>query len=153
MSNQMILWGTLLIPWLSLIFVPRNDIKRFMATGLFTLVLSTIACEAGVANGWWHFRETTYPLALLPTYNYGLYPIVPIWILKYTYGRFWRYFAAEVIANIAFIYIFLGWMETRGVIDIPGKLIAFVLTMVIALLLYGYQMWQEGILQPAASNR
>lgn len=145
MSNQVILWGTLIIPWLSIFLMPGKDIKRFMPTGLFTTFLCIIACEVGVANGWWYFRETTYPFAILPPFTYGFYPIIPLWILKYTYGRFWRYFLVEVVGNIVFIFIFFYWIEGRGIMDIPAKLIAYVVAMVIGLMLYVFQMWQEGV--------
>jgi len=164
MSNQAILWSTIIIPWLSLFLMPRKDVKRFMPAGLFTAFLSIIASEVGVANGWWYFRETTYPLAVFSSFTYGLYPIIPLWILKYTYGRFWRHFLVEVVGNIAFIFIFLAWLEGKGIIDIRAKLLAYVVTMIIGFTLYIFQMWQEGvfervekaedsmILRPAASK-
>ncbi|WP_094602641.1 hypothetical protein SPSIL_013870 [Sporomusa silvacetica DSM 10669] len=145
MSNQTILWGTLIIPWLTLFFLPREDIKRFMPAGLLTLVMTIIASEVGVANGWWYFRETTYPLAILPSFYYGLYPITPMWVLKYTYGRFWLFFLVEIFNNAVYIFIIFPWFASRGILDFPAKLLGFIFTVIMSFAIYSFQMWQEGV--------
>lgn len=152
MSNQALLWGTLIIPWLSLFLLPGKDIKRFMPAGLLTTLLAIIAGEVGVANGWWYFRETTYPLAVFPTMFYGICPIIPLWVLKYTYGRFWIYLLVEILGNIAYVFLFVPWLAGRGILDLPAKPIAFLVTMIITFLLYGFQMWQEGVFDRAVKT-
>ncbi|AIF52899.1 hypothetical protein [Pelosinus sp. UFO1] len=164
MSNQTILWGTLIIPWLTLFFMPREDIRRFMPAGLLAIFMTFIASELGVANGWWYFRETIYPLAILPAFYYGLYPTVPMWILKYTYGRFWLFLLVETLNNALFVFIILPWVASRGIMDFPSRLLGFIFTMIMAFSIYGFQMWQEGVfshsektntsmsLQPAAAK-
>jgi hypothetical protein len=144
MSNQTILWGTLIVPWLSLIFMKKEDIKRFMPAGLLAVFLSLIVSDIGVKNGWWYFRETTYPFALLSSYSYGLFPIIPMWILTYTYERFWQYVAVEAIFNIIFAFVALPWFGSRGIIDFSAGLIAFLLATLISFVVYGFQRWQEG---------
>ena len=52
MRNQVILWGMLIIPWLSLFLMLGKDVKRFMPAKLFTTLLCIISCEVGIANGW-----------------------------------------------------------------------------------------------------
>lgn len=91
----------------------------------------------------WSFRETTYPLGLLSSYVYGLFPIVPIWILKYTYQRFWLFIVVEVVANIIFVYLVLTWFARRGIVDYNAGLAVFIAATLISLLMYGFQMWQE----------
>jgi len=143
MSNQTILWVTLIVPWLSLIFMKKEDINRFMPTGILAAFLAIIVCDIGVRNGWWYFLETVYPFALLSSYVYGLFPIVPIWVLKYTYERFWLYFVVEAIINIIFAFLILPWFGSRGVIDFNSGLIVIIAATLIALTMYGFQMWQE----------
>lgn len=164
MSNQFILWATLIVPWLSLSFMPREDIKRFAPAGLLTIFMTVIASEVGVANGWWYFRETIYPLSILPSFYYGLYPIMPMWILKYTYGRFGLFLLVETVNNAAFTFAILPWVARRGIMDFPSELLGFIFTMIMAFSIYSFQMWQEGVfdrsektealtaLQPAASK-
>jgi hypothetical protein len=121
----------------------KEDIKRFMPASILAVFLSIIVCDIGVGKGYWHFRETTYPLALLSTYVYGLFPIVSIWILKFTYEQFWLYFVAEVVVNIIFAYLFLPWFARRGIIDYNAGLIVLIAATLISLIVYCFQMWQE----------
>ncbi|SDF29723.1 hypothetical protein [Sporomusa acidovorans] len=153
MSNQVILWGTFIVPWLSLFLMPREDIKRFIGAGLLGGFLSILVSEAGVANGWWYFRETTYPLAMMSSYTYGLFPVIPIWILKFTYGHWQLYMVVEAIANLIFSFFILPWFGSRGFLDFNASIIALILASVLALIIYGFQMWQDDIfVQSAQTN-
>lgn len=163
-SNQFLLWGTLLIPWLTLFFMPKEDIKRYMSVGFLSTILCIIVTETGIRYGWWAILETTYPLAVIPTYTYGFFPIAPMWLLKYTYGRFGVYLAVDTILNIVFAFIVLPWFGSRGMIDFDGGIQVFIFESVIAVIMYIFPIWQEGIfvrsericfssnLQPAAAK-
>ena len=56
MSNETILWATLILPWLSLIFMPKEDIKRYISVGLLSTILCIIVIEAGIRHDWWNIR-------------------------------------------------------------------------------------------------
>ena len=164
MSNQVILWGTLIVPWLTLFFMPKEDVKRYMAAGLLSTILSVIVTEIGIRYAWWSILETTYPFAVIPTYSYGFFPVMPMWLLKYTYGRFGPYLAVDTVLNIGFAYFILPWFGNRGIVDFDGGLQVFIFESFIAIVLYRFQIWQEGIfvrsekknssfnLQPAAAK-
>jgi hypothetical protein len=68
MSNQVILWSMLIVPLMTLIFMPREDIKRYMPAGLLVTLTSILAYDIGISYGCWALRETTYPLAVIPTF-------------------------------------------------------------------------------------
>jgi len=164
MSNQIILWGTLIIPWLTLFFMPKKDIKRYMSVGLLSTLLSIIVTEIGIRYVWWSVIETTYPFAVIPTYSYGFFPVIPMWLLKYTYGRFGVYLAIDTVLNIIFAFFVLPWFGSRGILEFDGGLMVFIFESVIAIIMYSFQIWQEGIfarsdrksfspsLQPAAAK-
>lgn len=143
MSNQIILWCTLIVPWLTLIFMKKEDIKRFMPACILAAFLSLIVCDIGVGKGYWYFRETTYPFALLSSYVYGLFPIVAIWVLKFTYERFWLFVVVEAVINIIFAYLVLPWFARRGIIDYNAGLIVLIAETIISFIMYGFQKWQE----------
>lgn len=145
MSNQVILWSTLILPWLTLFFLPREDIKRYMPVGFLSTILCIIVIETGIASGWWAIRETTYPLAVMPTYVYGFFPVMPMWLLKYTYGRFGLYLVVDTILNTVFAFAILPWFASRGIVEFDAGPIVFIFKSVIAIIMYSYQMWQEGI--------
>ncbi|VBB08534.1 Hypothetical protein LUCI_3812 [Lucifera butyrica] len=166
MSNQVLLWGLLIVPLLTLFFIPREDIKRFMPVALLAIVTSILVVQVGETLQWWHFKEAAYPLRD-PSYLYSLNPIATILIFRFTYGRFWLFLAVDAVSNYIFSYLFIDYY--LGIRDILqylklGPFHALLLTTVTGVLLYWYQMWQEGIfirtektsvssnLQPAATK-
>lgn len=144
MSNPIIIWSLLLLPWLSLFFMNRNEIRRLMPLALFTMVVTSITMEAGISLNLWKIRETTFPLNQTLSYIYGLAPVVAMWIFKYTYGRFWLYIAADAVFNLGFAFIFTPWLASRGIKDlITSSWSLFLIVTALSLLLYLYQIWQE----------
>lgn len=146
MNNQIILWSLLALPWFSLLFLKKDEIRRYMPLALFTMVVTSIVMEAGISLNLWRIRETTYPLNQTLSYIYGLAPVVAIWIFKYTYGRFWRYMAADAVFNLGFAFLFTPWLAIRGIKDFyASRWSLFLIVTGLSLLLYLYQMWQENV--------
>ncbi len=144
MSNEVILWGSLILPWSTIVFMPKEDIKRYMPVGLFTVVLSVLILEIGISFGMWNIKETVFPFALLPPLVYGL-PIFTMWVFKLTYGRFWLFVATNAIMDLFFDYLIIPWLASSGILDYNVSILDFFITTLQAWLLYGYQMWQETI--------
>lgn len=166
MSNQLILWSTLILPWLSLLFIPKKDIKRYLSVGFLSTIFCIIVIEIGIRYGWWAILETTFPFAVIPAYAYGLFPVLPMWLLKYTYERFRLYLTVDTILNIVFAFGILPWFGRIRIVDFDFSdgYIVFVFETIIAIILYRFQTWQEDIyvrserkkfsssLQPAAAK-
>ena len=143
MSNQVLLWCSLIFPWLTLFFMKKEDIKRFMPLALFTLIICLITFQIGIRTGLWSTLETTFPLVSIPTYVYGVYPVSSMWIFKFVYGQFWKYLIIELVSNFILVMFFLPWLDRRGIIVFHTRLITFFIAMGLGMLLYIYQMWQE----------
>lgn len=146
MSNQIILWATFIVPWLTLFFLKKEDIKRYMPAALISIVLSTIVVDAGVRLGFWVIQETVFPLHVMLPYMYGLYPVATIWILKYTSGSFLIYMLTNAVLDLGFSYLFLEYfIAIRGiaVFGITGFQ-DWLLALGRAIIIYVYQKWQEG---------
>jgi len=135
----------LIIPWLTLFLVKKNDIKRFMPVAFFSIIISVIVTEAGITTGLWNIWETTFPLSQIPTYTFGIIPVVVIWIFKFTYGQFWLYFVLDCVLNLVFVYLILPLLAGRGILDFTPAPIHIITSVAHDVLLYGYQIWQEGI--------
>lgn len=150
MSNQFILWSIWMIPWLSLLFIPKKDIKRYMPAALFTAVTNIIIVDMGVSWNWWIIRESIYPLnEVLPLAFAFL--AMEIWILKYTYGRFLLFTVTEVLLTFVFILLVQPWLSFRGIwvrINVTNFL-AYLPAIPQFISIYLYQMWQEDALVPA----
>ncbi|WP_371370859.1 hypothetical protein [Sporomusa aerivorans] len=150
MSNQTILWGMLLLPWLTLFLMPKNDIKRWMPAALFVIATNTLIIDVGVTLKLWETRENVFPLNEMISYVYGALPVGAMWILKYTYGRFWSYVAAQTMGSLLLILIVQPLLHRREIFvwlnqDMFAGMGAFYITVIHLISVYLYQMWQESV--------
>jgi hypothetical protein len=124
------------------------DIKRYMPVAMFATLTSILIIETGLTLGWWIALQSPWPLRSLP-YVFGAIPVSTIWIIKFSFRQFWRFIAIEVAFNLGFAYGFLGFLLTKWGIYAYGNfgpIHVFLMTMVHGILLYLYQLWQEGVL-------
>lgn len=147
MSNQTILSSIFILSWLSLLFMKKEDIKRFFPVGLFATVTSAMILETGITFGWWVYSVKLYPLQSVP-YLYGPIPVATMWLFKFTHGRFWLYIGVDFLLNLlytlGFEYYFLG---SRGVLQFQNvsAMLDVFMTSALGVIIYAYQIWQEGI--------
>lgn len=150
MSNQFFLWSTLIFPWLTLFFVKKDELKRFLPVSWFTIVINTIFYEVGITINFWKIREATYPFTEMPPYFFGFYPVITIWLFKFSYGKFWLYMALNAVCDAVFAFLLCPWMVSRGIFYYVSSLAVFLFAMSIAIAIYAYQMWQEDALFPSS---
>jgi hypothetical protein len=145
--NQVILWGMFIVPWQTLLFMKKEDMKRFMPAALFAIVTGMLIEDMGVARKLWEIKENIYPLNELIPYTFGVFPVSVMWFLKFTFGRFWLYAIIETIMSIVFAYLIQPWLSNRGirVLINATSFKALLPAFPHFTLIYLYQMWQEGI--------
>lgn len=102
--NQMIMWGLFILSWLSLLFIGKVHLKRFLPVALlFVTVINTIIYQAAYHYDWW--REMSLfrwdKMANIP-WVYSRYLVATIWIFKLTFGRFIIY----IITNLFYSPLF-----------------------------------------------
>lgn len=146
MNKQLLQWLMFFIPWLTLIFLKKDVIKRYMPVALFSSLTSIIVHELGVSFGWWTVLEEGYPLQLAP-YLIGLMPVITLWIFRFTFRRFRWYLAVEIVFNLGFNVLFLGlFLRAVGILQLNlNPFLSTLLTISHGMLLYAYQLWQDGI--------
>lgn len=155
MSNQVILWSMIILPWFTLFLMRKEDIKRLMPVGLFAALTSIIFVEAGQTLGLFVYGETAYPLKT-PAYIFGLNIITTMWLFYFTYGRFWTYLAIDIVLNFGFIYLFhVNFLGSKGIFQEVGitPLENVLYAIIHGIVTYGYQVWQEGALKQAKQTR
>lgn len=154
MSNQTLYWASFVIAWASVPFLKREELRRYMPVALFCMVVFTFLLEAGITLHWWAVMEAAFPLVNMPLFVYGSYLVGTIWIFKFTYGRFWAYLATNIILDFILIFFILDWMVQRGVCQFYISYFQVLLiTTLLAILIYGYQIWQEGHVTFATSPK
>jgi hypothetical protein len=144
MDNQLLLWGMLILPWLTIFFMKIEDIKRYMPAALFTIVTSLIIAEVGIGLKMWEVKENIYPLNDILPFSLSAFPVATLWFLKFLYGRFWLFSAIQLAFSIAFAYLLLPWLNTRGIlVRINGTpFTTLLITIPQFLSIYFYHMWQ-----------
>nr|WP_092068875.1 hypothetical protein [Dendrosporobacter quercicolus]NSL47261.1 hypothetical protein [Dendrosporobacter quercicolus DSM 1736]SDL82708.1 hypothetical protein SAMN04488502_101927 [Dendrosporobacter quercicolus] len=161
MSNQTILWASVILPWVSVFFLKKEDLKRYMPVALLGSLITTFLTEVGISLGWWVVYENIFPLINIPVISYSGYLVGIIWIFKFTYRNFLKYLATNLIIDSVLSVFILRWFSRRGILDIHiSDLQILLLSTIIAFFLYAYQLWQESDmaikcapdLQPAASK-
>lgn len=152
MSNQVIMWFFFfLLPWLTLVFMKKEDIRRFMPVAMAAIVTSVSIYDAGITLHLWEIQSTFYPFSHLHPYSFGTLPVLTMWVLKFTYTRFWLYMTVNTILDIGFNFLILDYLFPRlGILALTvSPFVTLPITLIHAVVLYGYQRWQEGA--PASS--
>jgi len=150
----MIQWLMLILPFLTLLFMKSRDVKRYMPSGLLSIVLTTIVHDVGVTLGFWVVHETTFPFNEMMPYFYGTMPIMTMWVLKFTFGNYWRYMITNAVLDTGFVYLLLDFFyPVTGVYGLVGitPLQTLPIALLLAVIIYPYQIWQEKL--DASSQR
>lgn len=143
MSNQTLLWGSVVLAWASTLLLKRRELKHYMPVALFCSLAFAFIFESGITLQWWAVKEPSYPLVNVPIFIYGPYLVATIWIFKYTYGRFWLFLITNIVLDYILIFYLIDWFIQRGVWEAYISYFqALLITTALAILLYGYQMWQ-----------
>ncbi|WP_166239806.1 hypothetical protein [Paenibacillus turpanensis] len=143
-----ILWGLFVVPWLSLIFLKGEQLRRFMPVALLATVINSIIGQMANEYDWWRFKESIFAWdKMMPLYTvYGMFLAGTIWIFVFTFGKFWVYMIVNAIIDSIYGFGLARWLNALEVRE-TGKITPLAnlsLMLFIAVLLYGYQLWQEG---------
>ncbi|MEW9674246.1 hypothetical protein [Ammoniphilus sp. 3BR4] len=148
---KLILWLMLIIPWLSLFFINKHSLKRFMPVGILAALLITLILEIGYVYNWWTILEGILPWEHFITYplTYGPFLVGTIWIFHFTFDKsFWVYILTNAVIDALYAFAILNVLVYFGVyrLDRIGNFGIFMLIFPFAFVIYAYQKWQEGVL-------
>ncbi|RTE09347.1 hypothetical protein [Paenibacillus whitsoniae] len=150
MNTHALMWGMLIIPWLSLFIMKPASIRRFMPVAIIGALLVTIVFEIAHAFRWWTIfdKAIIVPWGYITNtaYVYGFFLIGTLWIFKLTYHKFWLFLLTNLVIDGMFQFGMDPLFERAGFYRFEHitHWQVFFIMISIALLLYLYQMWQEG---------
>lgn len=146
MSNQLLQWvGFFVLPWLTLFFMKKQDVRRYFPVGLMAIVTSVIIYELGITFRWWIVTETAYPMHTMP-FHLGLFPVLTMWVFRFTFKKILLFLIVELALNVGFDFCFLGWfLPWRGILhfETMTRFQAVGVTTAHSIILYLYQLWQD----------
>ena len=117
--NKMFLLVLMLVPWLSVPMLGKKNFKRFLPGAFF--IVAWISVESIIAKRrvWWRFYEKLIPNVMgeLP-FLLGPFFIGSMWILKFTFGNFFRYLILNLVTDFLFVYPGMFALKRIGIISL-----------------------------------
>ncbi len=138
----------ILIPWLSLVFLGKNNFKRFSMSGIFIVIFEIINHMYGHKRKWWRFYEKKQSFLRdeLP-FSIGPYMPLSMWLLKISYGNFKKFVMLNVIVDGLFAFLVMDILKKINIIRLNrlNHVQFFVYIHYKAYLLYGVQYLVEKV--------
>ncbi|WP_237661792.1 hypothetical protein [Sutcliffiella horikoshii] len=97
---------------------------------------------------WWEIKQNINLLDNITPFVYGVFLVGTVIILYFTYERFIVFFKTNLIADTFLSFGLSKWYEYLGIYELKNmnEFGVLLLTTVIALLIYLYQKWQDGVM-------
>jgi hypothetical protein len=136
----------IVVPWLSAPLLGRKTFKRFTPGAVF--ICSFVFIEGLFAHKrlWWLFYKRLFPKTIgeLP-FIIGPFFIGTLWIMKFTFGNFKRYFLTNFCIDAFFVYIHVPILKKLGYASLIrlSKFNLLLLFLFKAVLLYLFQIIYE----------
>lgn len=142
-------WAILILPWFLLIFLDKNQVKRYMPVTILSIVLVLLCVQLGRNLGWFYVTPSIVLLNNASAYSFGVFAVGTLFIFYFTFKRFWLYFVTNLVLDIFQIFVVRPFNIKLG-LEKEGSftnLQTILLMTFIALLLYLYQIWQDDVMQ------
>ncbi|TXC91008.1 hypothetical protein FS935_08865 [Metabacillus litoralis] len=138
-----------LLPWLSIPFLKKKTLIRFLPSVLFMSLILTAEGYFAEKKKWWWFPFHVKPNVIgeLPLIL-GPFIVGSFWILKFTYGKFNLYMLINTIVDSFFTYFILDWFKKMGYASLV-KITKFQLSLsflIKSLLMYGFQVGYDKVI-------
>lgn len=142
-KNKMILLVMMLLPWLSLPLLGKRTIKRFYPGALFIVVWVAVESIVAKKRMWWRIYERIIPKVIgeMP-FIIGPFFVGSLWILKFTFGNFFRYLYLNFFLDTLFAFPGMYTLRKLGIASLvrlkPYQMV--LLFMSKSVLMYGFQI-------------
>ncbi|MCM3567261.1 hypothetical protein [Neobacillus mesonae] len=136
----------ILIPWGSLMFIGKRNLKRYSFAGIFIVIFEIINHLYGHKRHWWKFydKKDAFFKDELP-FSIGPYMPVSLWLLKYSFGSFKKFVVLNVIFDGLFAFLFIDIFKKMKIVSLNriNHIQFFIYLHYKAYLLYGFQYLVE----------
>jgi hypothetical protein len=107
----------IVIPWLSLLFLGKRDVKRYSLAGGVIVIFEIINHMIGHKRNWWKFydKRKSFLKDELP-FSIGPYMPLSMWLLKLSFGNFKKFIGLNVIADGLFAFLFIDILKKLKII-------------------------------------
>jgi len=107
----------ILIPWLSLLFIGKRCIKRYILASIFIAIFEILNHLYAHKKKWWEFYDKPQ-LFLRNELPFDIGPYIPMsmWFLKFADGNFKKFVVINAIANGIFSFVFLPFLKVIKIV-------------------------------------
>ncbi|THE11869.1 hypothetical protein E1I69_13360 [Bacillus timonensis] len=138
----------IMIPWLTLLFIGKQNFKRYSVSGVFIVLFEILNHLYGHKKKWWKFfdKPKSFIKDELP-FSVGPYMPLSMWLLKFSYGNFKKFVLLNVIADGIFAFLGMDILKKLKIISLNrlSRFQFFIYIHYKAYLLYGVQYLYEKI--------
>ncbi|WP_062105399.1 hypothetical protein [Bacillus niameyensis] len=138
----------IIIPWLSLLFVGKRNLKRYFIASAFIVPFEIINHIIGHKKKWWKFYEKrkSFLRDELP-FTLGPYFPISMWMLKLSYGNFKKFVVLNAVGDGLFAFVFISILKRFKIIGLNrlSHFQFFIYLYYKAFILYGVQYLTEKI--------
>lgn len=152
--KQLLWWGLLILPWLLLFFFDKERIKRFFPVLLLSIALNSIIYQLAQKLNWFTVKDNLPFLTNISPSVYGMFAIGTLLIFYFTYGRFLMYLFVNMIFDLFQSFVVTPMYGKFNLFERQemNGFESFLLMMLMSLILYIYQKWQETIFIDSSKN-
>ncbi|MCP1161278.1 hypothetical protein [Bacillus infantis] len=149
MTARIILFVISLLPWISLFFVSKKTIKRYMPVTIFTSFLMTIIFQIAYTYKWWVIYEYIVPWGYMidVSFAYGVFAVGTFWIFILTSHNLKLYLIVNLIMDVVMCYITLPFLNKMGIAEYknisPWQYLLVIYGL--SLMIFVYHNWQKQI--------
>ncbi|MEH7119944.1 hypothetical protein V7128_21345 [Neobacillus vireti] len=95
----------LVLPWISIVFLPRKTIKHYLPVAMFASLLVTGMCLLAVPYKWWIVKGGWKNKILNDgSFIFGPFFVGTLWIFHFTFGNIKRYFMINLLMDSLFSF-------------------------------------------------
>ncbi len=142
--SKLLLLLMMILPWFSLQLMGKSSVKRFLPAGLFISCVVRIINFIAKKQKWWWWYEKLHPkVSGVTPFILGPFLIGSMWILKLTYGKFFRYMTLNLIIDSLFTFFGVKWLQKFGIASLVrlNKIQLLLIMTIEALVLYLFQYY------------
>jgi len=146
--SKLLLVLMMILPWFAVPLLGKGAFKRFLPASLLMSLIVRIVNYIAKKRKWWWWYETLRPkISGVIPFMLGPFLVGSLWILKWTYGNFFRYMMLNLIVDSAFTYGLVYYLKKLGIASLVRmkKIELMYVFTIEALLLYGFQFVKEKI--------
>jgi len=154
-NTRQLLVLMMVFSWLSLAFIGKQTMKRFLPASLFMAILVRIVNAIAKERKWWWWYTKIHPsVSGSFPFVWGAFFVGSLWILKLTYGNFKKYIGLNLLTHSIFTYIVEPFLQKYGIASLVRmkKIQLMYVFMVLSTLFYGIQYSIEKVFRKKESS-